>query len=220
MSSKGRKKQPENVEEFFATPTWCVETFISSPLLKLPGGTWIEPCAGTGQIVKTINRYRTDISWWLCEIQERFRPELEALVRTDRDQLWIMSFLEYAQKLIDAGQMADVLIMNPPFTLTMGFVELAFKIARHVVCLQRKGFFGTQSRAPWLRAYCPDDYTLWKRASFRADGQTDSTEYSWFYWPPDPLGRTGAEARRRRVGQIAMLDQPESEAQVLTPAVE
>lgn len=220
MSSKGRKLQPKNDEEFFATPIWSIETFITSPLIKLPGGVWIEPCAGTGNIVKTINRFRTDIDWRLCELQERFRPDLEAIMRAGRDELTTGDFVNgignFANGSIwdEEAPIADVLIMNPPFTLTMAFVEAAFRRARHVVCLQRKGFFGTQGRAEWLRTYCPDDYTLWKRASFRSDGQTDSTEYSWFHWPPDPFDRTGIDARKRRVGQIAMLDKPPAQEQL------
>lgn len=210
MSAKGRKTQVPNDEEFFATPTWSIECFITSSLLKLPGGVWIEPCAGTGQIVKTVNEFRSDIQWRLFEIQEKFRPELELLHRPGIDTLEFGSFLHLCENW--TGPRADVLIMNPPFSLTMQFILAAMKLAKWVVCLQRKGFFGTQVRGPWLRAYCPDDYTLWRRASFLSGGKTDSTEYSWFVWPPDPFHRTGTEERMRRIGQIAMLDPYPAEA--------
>lgn len=217
MSAKGRKQQPQNDEEFHPTPEWSVDTIITSDLLKLPGGTWIEPCAGGGNIIKAVNRLRDDINWIIVELQERFHDQLAMLARPGRDRLLPLGDFVH-REWPDAT--ADVLIMNPPFSLTMQFIEAAFRRAQHVLCLQRKGFFGTQSRAPWLREYCPDDFTLWKRASFRSDKQTDSTEYSWYYWPPDPFGRVGREHRRRRIGRIAMLDEPKYQHELVGVATE
>jgi len=206
MSAKGRKKQPKNNEEFFPTPEWCVDTIILSDLLKLPGGRWIEPCAGTGNIIKAVNRLRDDVDWIVCELQEMFHDRfLRPLLRPGRDILLPPGDYVHREWPFPT---ADVLIMNPPFSLTMQFVEVSFVRAHHVLCLQRKGFFGTQSRAAWLAKYCPDDYSLWKRPSFRSDNSTDSTEYSWYYWPPDPFCRVGLNHRARRTGRIAMLEPP------------
>src|SRR5690606_22897195 len=155
MSAKGRKKQPKNNEEFFPTPEWCVDTIILSDLLKLPGGRWIEPCAGTGNIIKAVNRLRDDVDWIVCELQEMFHDRfLRPLLRPGRDILLPPGDYVHREWPFPT---ADVLIMNPPFSLTMQFVEVSFVRAHHVLCLQRKGFFGTQSRAAWLANYCPAD---------------------------------------------------------------
>ena len=198
MSSKGRKDQPENIAEFFETPAWCIESLISSDIISLPGGTWIEPCSGKGSINKTINKMRDDVDWVLAEIQEEFQPDLAKTVRIGRDKL--LPACDYLS--IDWQEpIAEVAIFNPPFSITMEFIETSFKRAKWVACLQRLNFFGSLTRAPWLRKYCPDIFSFPKRASFRPDGKTDSIEYGWMIFPPQ---------RERREGRIAMLELTES----------
>ncbi len=218
MSAKGRKSQPENVEEFFETPSWTVDTLILSDLLKLPGGTWLEPCAGTGNIIKAVNRLRDDVDWIIVELQTRFIPQLKELRRRGRDRILEPGDFVHRNWAKELVGVVDVAIFNPPFSLTLPFVEAAFARAQWVVCLQRKGFFGTQIRSRWLQTYCPDDLSLWKRPSFRSDNQTDSTEYSWYVWPPDPFGRIGIDHRKRRQGRIAMLEDPAYRRDLLVPA--
>ena len=199
MSSKGRKVV--ETDEFYPTPRDAIEPIIVTDLLRLPGGTWIEPCAGTGSIIRTVNDLRDDVSWIVCEINPRFDDHLRQLLRpTD-------TFLPYGDFVHRDWpyHRADVMFFNPPFSLAMQFVQCGFERAHWVVMLQRKGWFGTGPRADFLRKYCPDDYTLSKRPSFRADGQTDSTDYCWYVWPPGN--------RERRVGQLALLDPPASSVQ-------
>lgn len=194
MSSKGRKAV--EAEEFYPTPRRSIEALLTSPLVTLPGGTWIEPCAGTGRIIATVNDLRKDIDWTICELQEQFKPQLSEIVRPC-DTLMFGDFVHREWPF----KRASVLIMNPPFSLTMQFIQAAFERAMWIVCLQRKNWFGTQGRSPFLIQHCPDDYTLSERPSFRPDGSTDSVEYSWFIWPPGD--------RKRRVGTLAMLDAPD-----------
>jgi len=192
MSSKGRK--PVEQDEFYPTPPESVDSLICSDLMALPGGTWIEPCAGTGSLIRAVNARRSDVRWIAAELNPALDSCLRPIMRPC-DQL-----LEYGDFLTRgwAAPMADVLCMNPPFSLTMEFIAAAMKCASWVVSLQRTNFFGSQKRAPWLREFCPDIYALPKRPSFRADGATDSIEYSWFVWPPGD--------RRRRTGRVAMLE--------------
>jgi hypothetical protein len=191
--ASGSRKVNGRDTEFHPTEPWVVEALLSSPLIALPGGLWIEPCAGTGSIVKAVNRTR-DVMWALGEIDGAHEPALRSIMR-DCDALvmgdWVTSPWPFP--------MASVLIMNPPFSHATEFVEAAFARAQHVVMLHRGGWFGTP-RASWLRKFCPDDLALDGRPSFSGDGATDMSEYSWFYWPPG--------SRERRCGRIAMLDKP------------
>ncbi len=197
MSSKGRKVDPENVNEFYPTPRDAIVPLMETSLVTLPGGVWIEPCAGSGAIVETVNYFRSDVRWRLFEIDPRFEQTLCRITRHEIDRLApIGDFLKMAVPWPGPWSKADVLIMNPPFNLTTQFVEAAFQCAGWVVMLQRSNWFGSKKRAPWFREHCPDLYTLPKRPSFTGSG-TDSCEYGWFVWPPD--------GKNRRTGTMGML---------------
>lgn len=71
MSAKGRGVEVETGEEFNPTPREAIVPLLETPLVTLPGGIWIEPCAGTGRIVRTVNEYRQDVRWRLFELDER-----------------------------------------------------------------------------------------------------------------------------------------------------
>lgn len=199
MSATGRSNTGETGEEFYPTPETAILPILETPLLVLPGGMWIEPCAGSGSIVRTVARKRSDVRWILCELDPRVGRPLEQLARPGLDVL--RPFGDFVHMEWTAP-VADVLVMNPPFSLASQFLAAAFERAAWVLMLQRTNWFGSQSRAPWLRSFCPDQYALPDRPSFRPDGKTDSCEYSWFVWPPGD--------RRRRSGRLAMLDSPET----------
>jgi hypothetical protein len=211
MSSRGRKGKQVEENEFYPTPRPVIESLLESDLVSLPGGIWIEPCAGTGRIISTVNDYVElrglnhgsrpgwpKIDWIICELNEGFAPFLTKLERKGRDT--IIPYGDFVHRKW-VWPRADVLIMNPPFSLTFDFVRAGLQRADYVVCLQRQGWFGTKERSPWLREHCPDSFQLPWRPSFRPDGSTDSCEYCWFIWPP------GSDEGRRE-GRIAMLDKP------------
>lgn len=204
----------DNDFEFFPTEREVVYALMEANLfVDLPGGTWIEPCAGTGRIISAVNEHRSDVHWLINEIDPRFNSFLRDVTRG-----WLGDDGEPMDGLLPYGdfvhrdwpfEKAEVLIMNPPFTLTQQFVIAAGYRAETVVCLQRQGWFGTQERAAWLQAHCPDVYQLPWRPSFRPDGKTDNCEYCWYIWPPGSL--TG----ERRTGRISMLEKPASRQQTL-----
>lgn len=197
MSATGRKqKTTETGDEFYPTPRKAIRSLIQSPAGRdLPGGTWIDPCAGTGRIVSEVNLLRDDISWIMCELNNTFDSYLQPLLRPEDILLPYGDFVhrEWERPVV------PVLIMNPPFSLTMDFVVAAQARANWVCCLQRQGWFGTKSRSPWLAENCPDIRQLPERPSFRPDGSTDSCEYCWFIWPP----YSGYDERRE--GYVSML---------------
>ena len=198
MSAKNRGKTTED-GEFYPTPRDVILALLESDLVHLPGGRWIEPCAGTGRIISTVNDYRNDVDWWMCELQPSFAPYLGALCR-DRRDLVINPYGDFVHRTWGYPR-AKVLIMNPPFSLAMQFVQEGLKRADWVVCLQRQGWFGTTGRSAWLAKHCPDILQLPWRPSFRPDGHRDNCEYCWFIWPPGSVSA-------RRSGTVAMLDRP------------
>jgi hypothetical protein len=188
---------PVTGAEFFPTDAWVIDALLSSTLVHLPGGRWLEPCAGTGSIVRTVNHARSDVRWTMCEIDPAFEGHLRPLLRAGDDLLPFGDFISAAPSL----PRADVGIFNPPFKHSMAFVEAMLACCGWVAMLNRAGWFGSEGRAPWLRAHTPKyRLTLPKRPSFRPDGGTDSCEYEWFVWPPGD--------RNRSDGVFAMLDMP------------
>lgn len=202
MSAKGRKRKDAPATEvaafeFYPTPTEAILSIIESPLIDLPGGLWIDPCAGTGRIPRAVNDSRHDVSWILVEIDERHRPTLERLI-DGRDDV-LLPFGDFVHRKWRADHFAEVMIFNPPFSHALDFVRAGFERAGQLLMLQRLDWLAP-ARSSWLRSYMPDVYVLPSRPSFTGDGSTDVAEYAWFHWP---LGATC-----RRSGAVAMLDKP------------
>ena len=60
----------ENEFEYLPTPSFVVDRLIEE--VELPGGIWLEPSAGNGNIIKAVNAKRKDVVWHACEIQDKF----------------------------------------------------------------------------------------------------------------------------------------------------
>jgi hypothetical protein len=198
MSARGRKRKdapPTEVAafEFYPTPPSAILSLVESHLVTLPGGRWIDPCAGTGRIPSTVNGIRSDVRWILAEIDARHADALSAVERVEA----IEPFRDFVTAPW-SHPFADVLIMNPPFSHALDFVRVGMERAATVVMLQRLNWLAP-ARASWLRSYMPDTYVLPRRPSFTGDGSTDAAEYAWFVWP------TG---ERRSTATVAMLSDP------------
>ena len=199
MSAKGRGREVEE-NEFYPTDPECVWSLFESDALTLPGGTWIEPCAGTGAIISAVNAVRNDVSWIACDINRNFKPYLQKVLRP---QDHLEAFTDFVHRRWD-WPMADVLIMNPPFSFTMDFVRTGLKRARIVVCLPPHAWFGSVGPAQWLEAHCPDSFQLPWRPSFRPDGKTDNCDYCWYHWPEGSVDG-------RESGTLRMLKKPQGQ---------
>lgn len=199
MSAKGRKRKDAPATEvaafeFYPTPPGAILSMIESPLVTLPSGLWLDPCAGTGRIPSTVNASRPDISWLLVEIDERHR---ETLTQIARPQDTIAPFGDFVVRDW-AHPFAALMIMNPPFSHALDFVRAGFERASEVLMLQRLNWLAP-ARASWLRDYQPDVYVLPTRPSFSGDGSTDAAEYAWFHW---------TSGEKRSTGRVAMLGNP------------
>jgi hypothetical protein len=181
----------------YATPGWCVDRLLER--VALPGGHWIEPCAGHGAIINRVESQRNDVEWSAIEI----RPEhLRRLEEYRCRALRIGNFLELASKEHAAfWPRYDVAITNPPYHFAKQFVQACLPMAKVVAMLLRVNLLASEERQPWLTRSMPDVYVLPNRPDFTGGGG-DATEYAWMlFYPGD-----------RRRGSVEVLD--------ITPAAE
>ena len=192
-SARCRQRRAKDAE-YYRTPTWVVEALLLGGGPELPGGIWLDPCAGEAAIPRAVEQCRNDVEWLLCELREECRPALERISPIHPGGPVIENYLATPSATRATWPPAAVVIFNSPFTLTIPFVEQAWQNGAWVVSLQRQSFIG-YARAHWLRHHMPDRYVLPDRPSFRSDGKKDGAEYEWHVWPPG--GRDRAEAITR-----------------------
>ena len=175
MSSTNRKVR-RAIADDYPTPDWCVRQFIRE--VNLPGGRWLEPTAGMGNLIKAVNNTRQDVHWDAIEL----RPECQDVL----DEIPVINSTVIGDFLnIDPSSYSypfSVVITNPPYSYAMPVIQHALNFdTQFVIMLLRLNFLATGSRAEFMRANTPDVYVLPNRPSFSGKG-TDSIEYAWFVW--------------------------------------
>ena len=178
MSATNRGAQRVHAD-YYPTPAWCVHRLLES--LKLPSGRWLEPCAGTGNIIQAVNDKQQQVTWTAVELREECSTELESQVQA----LHEMDFLQFFP--VDRYEVA---ITNPPYGQAEEFIWHCYDVSTHVLMLLRLNFLGSSKRVGLFGTLgVPDIYVLPNRPAF-VGGRTDATEYAWFHWHPQQLGRT------------------------------
>lgn len=193
MSATGRGPRLGGPEDFFKTPAWCIDRLLDR--LELPDGIWLEPSAGDGAIIETVNRRMKPKMWHAMDVREECFAPLEKLLVGENDDVVIGDFL--TDPFLLAPNPA-VVITNPPYNLAAEFLikcRERFPQAL-IIFLLRLNFLGSQKRQPLLSTWTPDVFVLPKRPAF-VNGRTDSIEYAWMVW-------MGAAARD--AGTIEILD--------------
>lgn len=215
MSSAGRGAV-RNEADFYPSPPYTVTRLMEhpafEPAMEDAFGSWLEPCAGNGAIIRAVNswfvsRRELPVTWRAVELREEMRPVLEPLVGAENVE--IGSYLH--SKLGAPSVRHDVILTNPPFLGAELFVNRALLQAKHVVMLLRLNFLGSEQRHGFFHRNMPANiFVLPNRPAFKGDGKTDSTEYAWFHWntttrvrhsklhmlaltPPDERRPSGAE---------------------------
>ena len=164
----------------YATPAWAIKRLLD--VYQPWGRVWMEPAAGDGVIIRTVNEVAPELKWIACELREECRPGLlHTLV--DPRRVIITDFIQ-KPPAIPLGKQVDVVITNPPYRLAQEFIETSFRYAPVVLMLLRLNFLGSDDRAGFLRKYPPDVFVLPNRPSFKGNGKTDSPEYAWFRFFP------------------------------------
>jgi hypothetical protein len=177
MSATGRKPGVRVAYDGYDTYHWCVDRLLEA--VPLPGGKWLEPCAGSGSIIAAVNAKRSDVEWTAIEIQEKYRPNLAAVT----SKVVIDDFLQATIPGRTYPPPFDVSITNPPYSLAAEVIEKCQQLAAVTVMLLRVNFLSSAERAESFRAWMPDVYVLPNRPNFNPNlGSGDATEYAWMVW--------------------------------------
>lgn len=200
MSATGRKKRIKKSNkitetkreefDFYPTPQWAILRFLEKAHNRLPSGYWVEPAAGNGALVKTVQSFGQGYEnnhWHLVEIQEKFEGELKNI----SSSVHIGNFMKHSlpqSALNPKTKKADVVITNPPYKEAEPMIKHARQLSNAVVMLLRINFLSSEKRHSWLSGNAPDVYVLPNRPSFRGKG-TDATDYAWFLWDDKSNGK-------------------------------
>lgn len=206
-----------NVDEptsrgLYATPRWPVRLLLEHGP-QLPGGRWLEPCAGEGSICYATNELRSDVRWTAVEIDgELVRDHLgPAFLRGEISHALRGDFFGFVAGCLSGRATFDVALGNPAFPDAVAFVKSCLEVAPHVVMLERLDWLSGEGRAEFWAAHVADVWVLPNRPAFRGRGQ-DSGDYAWFHFHPAATGRVrhlpvvSLELRRESRRQLRMLD--------------
>lgn len=180
MSSTGRNKEGHERQEqdFYETPPWAVERLLDRIGKFLPAEQWLEPGAGGGLLIETVNRWMSDHGkglplWTAVEIREdiAWSAPPTKVIRGD--------FLEVDLPRKDF----TVAITNPPYSLAVEFIARARKLADLTIMLLRVNFLASEKRHAWFRSgNLPDSMLVLPNRPQFVHGRGDSTEYAWYIW--------------------------------------
>lgn len=155
----------------YPTPRWAVHRLLDANILPMHGH-WLEPFAGAGNVIGATRAWCEQHRLaapriGAFEIQERYRPALDALCAED---FWIgdaMARLEDVRRNDGEPRPYDVLITNPPYEVAFEAVRLATQVAKTGALLLRNDFLGSEERSAWLREHVPTQACIPNRPSFR-----------------------------------------------------
>ncbi|WP_372942896.1 DNA methyltransferase [Shewanella sp.] len=145
--------------ELYPTPDNVVDALLAQLVLD-PSDTFLEPCRGTDAIYSKIILPESQRSW----------------AELDRGVDYLAT--EFGQQ--------DVIITNPPFSLTVEFLTKSLsELAPNgtLAYLQRVNFLGSKVRVPfWAEIGFPQKSPVIIPRPRFVGGGSDSCEYSWFIW--------------------------------------
>lgn len=213
-----KAEQAGGQHEAYETPAWCVRRLLEAA--PLPSGKWLEPCAGSGNIIRAVRDIAgyADVSWTACEIREECGdPLVDAGVVCDN--VLVGDFFGYEETLrqeADGRRWAFDVVgpTNPPFSRAAEFIEAGRRLAPIVVMLLPVPFFGSEDREDLFARHMPSMILqLPNRPQFSGAKGTNSVEYGWWIWEAsrrqqrgtwlERLAITPAEERGKRARKVA-----------------
>lgn len=146
--------------ELYPTPPSAVAALLNCISFRA-GDHFMEPCRAEGNIFDPVPLPAEQKEW--------------AEIRHGRDYLaW------------DFGRKFDVIITNPPFSLTEEFLRKSLSELEPdgtMIYLQRVNFLGSKKRVPfWAEVGFPNKTPILVPRPRFVNGGSDSCEYSWFVW--------------------------------------
>lgn len=175
--------------DYYATPPKEVTNILEVLGLDLTGANILEPCCGGGHIVEGIYKYAPRENILATDVMQRANPFLV------RDAVGDTIMYYYGTKydfLSDDYPIkhADYVIMNPPFSVIIPFVQRSLEIAdKGVLMLGRLKFVESQKRYTEIFKDNPptkiwayvDRIACYKNGDF-SEKPSSIEAYAWFYW--------------------------------------
>lgn len=159
--------------DFYATPISTINKFLDSYQIKQ--GNVLEPCAGNGNIVRTLRERESN---WITALE--LRQEEYQNLKSISNKAIIHNFLTWQPDM-----KYKTIITNPPYSIAQEFIEKCFEIANQeteIIMLLRLAFLESKKRYEfWQKHPVNELYILSERPSFTGKG-TDATAYAWFVW--------------------------------------
>lgn len=143
-------------------------------------GTFLEPAAGSGELLDHVDRRVGPKRWDVVDIR---CPR--ALVDAGRRiGFGVGEGLEQADYLERPApkKKAAVCVMNPPYSLAEAFVRKAIAEAEIVFALLPLTFLASLERSELLDEHSPRVCVLPERPSFTGGGSTGAMDCAWFVW--------------------------------------
>jgi len=176
-------KKIYNVQEQYFTPAAVVNAIINQVGILNGVGSILEPCAGSGNIVKAIRDSGYDHHITAVELDPLLIDQLEV---SGPDVIVNDSFFKLQL------QCFDLVIMNPPYSNVEGFVEKAFQALNNqgqVAAILRLSHLVGVKRWKMFNTYKPSEvHILSQRAAF-SGGCGDIGGYAWFIWDKPLIGK-------------------------------
>jgi hypothetical protein len=180
MSSTNRNGSKRIVQDLYPTPLYSIKPLIERIDFSNVK-TFLEPCKGDGRIMNLI-------------------PD-----HIQKDWSEISEGRDYLHSNLENRKIYDLIITNPPFGISMDFLNKSLCEGKTICYLQRINWLGSQTRKDFWNNNIPDKlFVLAKRPEFvkeylimkfgenvnlKAKAEelelklgTDSTEYAWFIW--------------------------------------
>lgn len=181
-TNRGSERSPN---DFYATPHWCTRRLLEH---WLPRATNIlDPCAGEGDILRACGDAMPAYGQKSLHAVE-LRPECGSMIR-EVNGISSVTIGDFLNKEIHTNVNDTVIITNPPYSLTVPFLEKSIQLASAVAFLLRINAIRGDLREDLMRRLSPGLFVLPDRPSFTGYG-TDATEYAWFvFGDPKCSGR-------------------------------
>lgn len=180
----GSKKERHN-SDLYETPFMCVQKLLEQDEIfsKFPYGNILEPCAGNGKIIQSVNTFcqgKGFYDWTAIELLSECEPKLRSVLTDGVRANALYSSQDYLTW--EAPQRYNAAIVNPPFLYWQEFLEKSLRECDIVMYLLRLGVLGSKKRHNFWQVHKPAIYVMSERPSFTDDGHTDSEYYAWMCW--------------------------------------
>lgn len=183
--------------DYYATPPQEVTNILEVIGLDLKKTTILEPCCGGGHMVEGIYKYEPHANIIATDIMQRVSPFLEREAGNDTIKYYYGTDYDFLADNYPV-ECVDYIIMNPPFSIIIPFVQRSLEIAnKGVLMLGRLKFVESQKRYTEIFKDNPptkifgyiDRIACYKNGDF-SEKPNSIEAYAWFYWDKNNASKT------------------------------